>query len=173
MTQPNNTDDYTTSFPKYDEQAPQSPYVPQDSYTENDPYAQAETPVQEGSSSQEDARTSASEQQSFNPYSQSASSAPQWNDPAAGAYSQSPIAPSSSLSVNIKSILGLVFAFVFFPVGLILSWLGWNEAKENNDESGRILGLVGLIISLVQVGIVVLSVLLFIFIAFLSAASGM
>jgi hypothetical protein len=57
------------------------------------------------------------------------------------------------------AVLGLVFAFVFWPAGLVLSIIGLQRTKRNGT-GGRGLALAGLIVSIVAavlaVGFVVL-----------------
>jgi Domain of unknown function (DUF4190) len=49
---------------------------------------------------------------------------------------------------NTMAILGLVFAFVFSPLGIVFSALGLKQTKERR-EGGRGLALAGLILSIV------------------------
>lgn len=61
---------------------------------------------------------------------------------------------------NIFSILGLVFAFIFSPAGLVLSIVGLNKAKaENGDTKFAKIGLIISIVVMVIELIVVISVL--------------
>lgn len=60
---------------------------------------------------------------------------------------------------NTMSVLGLVFAFVFSPLGLIFSAIGLRQAKRR-WERGRELALAGLVVSLVMLAIGALVVLL-------------
>ncbi len=59
---------------------------------------------------------------------------------------------------NIFAILGLVFAFIFPIVGLVLSIIGLNKAKEMNGE-GHGLALAGLVVSIVEMVIVLIAVI--------------
>ncbi len=57
---------------------------------------------------------------------------------------------------NIFSILGLIFAFVFSPAGLILSIIGLNKAKSENGDTkfakiGMIISIVIMVIELIVV----------------------
>lgn len=47
---------------------------------------------------------------------------------------------------NIYAILGLIFAFVFWPAGLILSFYGFGFSKIHNGR-GKALAIAGLIVS--------------------------
>ncbi|MEU2348162.1 DUF4190 domain-containing protein [Modestobacter sp. NPDC049651] len=60
---------------------------------------------------------------------------------------------------NTMAILGFVFAFVFAPVGIVLSALGLKQVKQRN-EGGRGLALAGLIISIVFTVVWLLSIVL-------------
>jgi len=61
-------------------------------------------------------------------------------------YGQVPGGPPP-VKTNIMAILGLIFAFVFWPAGIVLSILGLNQTKKRN-EGGRGLALAGLILSI-------------------------
>jgi hypothetical protein len=50
---------------------------------------------------------------------------------------------------NTMAILGLVFAFVFSPLGIVFSAIGLKQVKQRN-EGGRGLALAGLIISILS-----------------------
>lgn len=60
---------------------------------------------------------------------------------------------------NTMAILGLVFAFVFTPLGLIFSAIGLKQIKERR-EGGRGLALAGLILSIIFLVIGILIVVL-------------
>jgi hypothetical protein len=60
---------------------------------------------------------------------------------------------------NTMAILGLVFAFVFTPLGLVFSAIGLKQVKERR-ENGRGLALAGLILSIVFILLGVLLVVL-------------
>ncbi len=60
---------------------------------------------------------------------------------------------------NIYAILGLVFAFLFPVVGLILSIIGLNKSKEMNGE-GHGLALAGLIVSIVEMAIALIAIII-------------
>lgn len=60
---------------------------------------------------------------------------------------------------NTMAILGLVFAFVFSPLGIVFSALGLSQIKQRR-EGGRGLALAGLILSIVFVAIGVLMLVL-------------
>lgn len=81
--------------------------------------------------------------------------------------------PQEPSQLNIKTVLGLIFSIVFFPVGLVLSWLGYKEAKEENDDTGKILGIIGLVISGIQTAFFILSILFFFFIMFMGILGSM
>jgi hypothetical protein len=78
--------------------------------------------------------------------------APQHEQPGYG-YPQSGYQPQKT---NTMAILGLVFAFVFSPLGVVFSAIGLKQTKERR-EGGRGLALAGLILSIVfiLIGIVV------------------
>ena len=61
---------------------------------------------------------------------------------------------------NTMAILGLVFAFVFSPLGVIFSAIGLKQIKERR-EGGRGLALAGLIISIISIVLGVLAIVLF------------
>lgn len=52
-------------------------------------------------------------------------------------------------SKNIFAILGLIFAFIIAPVGLILSIIGKSKASQDNDVSSVKLAKAGIIVSIV------------------------
>lgn len=53
------------------------------------------------------------------------------------------------VSKNIFAILGIVFAFLVAPVGLVLSIIGKNKAEQDGDQSSAKLSKIGMIISIV------------------------
>ena len=59
---------------------------------------------------------------------------------------------------NTMAILGLVFAFVFSPLGIVFSAIGLKQVKQRR-EGGRGLALAGLIISIVSLLIGILAVI--------------
>jgi len=61
---------------------------------------------------------------------------------------------------NTMAILGLVFAFVFSPLGVIFSAIGLKQIKERR-EGGRGLALAGLIISIISIVLGILAVVLY------------
>lgn len=132
-----------------------SPSFSQDAYGQepqfaSDPYAASATSANGGTDNN-------SWNNSGQTYNQTAS---QQNYPQA--------APSSDL--NIKALLGLIFSFIFFPVGLVLSWLGLRESKENNDSTGRVLSITGLIVSGIQTVVFVLWIAFVVFLIILGMA---
>ncbi|MFD2092329.1 DUF4190 domain-containing protein [Blastococcus deserti] len=56
--------------------------------------------------------------------------------------------PQQPQKTNTMAILGLVFAFVFTPLGLVFSAIGLSQIKKRR-EGGRGLALAGLILSIV------------------------
>jgi uncharacterized membrane protein len=56
--------------------------------------------------------------------------------------------PPPQQKTNTMAILGLIFAFVFAPVGIVLSALGLKQTKQRN-EGGHGLALAGLILSII------------------------
>lgn len=143
-----------------------SQYVPFDSYnlkSEEDQY-EAKEPQNETWNDNSDSTFSNSSPYD-NPYANSTHN--QDNNYVNNTYP----APQNS-EMNIKAILGVVFSIFFFPVGLILSWLGYRESVDKKDETGRILSIIGLAISGVQVAMIVLSILFFILMIFIGIAAG-
>jgi hypothetical protein len=61
---------------------------------------------------------------------------------------------------NTMAILGLVFAFVFSPLGVVFSAIGLKQIKERR-EGGRGLALAGLIISIISIVLGILLIVLF------------
>jgi hypothetical protein len=78
---------------------------------------------------------------------------PAYGEPA---YGQPGFQPQKT---NTMAILGLVFAFVFSPLGIVFSAIGLKQIKERR-EGGRGLALTGLILSIVFVLIGILFVIL-------------
>lgn len=62
---------------------------------------------------------------------------------------------------NTMAILGLVFAFVFSPLGVVFSAIGLKQIKERR-EGGRGLALAGLIISIVSIVISIIAIIAFV-----------
>jgi hypothetical protein len=60
---------------------------------------------------------------------------------------------------NTMAILGLVFAFIFSPLGIVFSAIGLKQIKERR-EGGRGLALAGLIISIISLIIGIIAVVL-------------
>lgn len=177
---------YDNGFEKVREPAP---YVPEDVYAEssnpeshdepfNDPYSassanQSYSPVSDQNSASEEQSTYRTEQPLAPAYG-----GPQWSSDSqqeahsdhSSNYQQYSQQPSGDL--NIKSLLGLIFSFVFFPAGLILSWLGFKESKTTGDDTGKILAIVGLVVSGIQLLSMVLFFAFFFFMIILGAMSG-
>jgi large-conductance mechanosensitive channel len=74
-----------------------------------------------------------------------------------GGFGYPPAAPQKT---NTMAILGLVFAFLFQPLGIIFSAIGLSQIKKTG-EKGRGLALSGLILSIV---FMILGVVLFFFV---------
>ncbi|MET0765803.1 MAG: DUF4190 domain-containing protein [Blastococcus sp.] len=86
--------------------------------------------------------------------------------PQAG-YDQQPGSPGAGFQpqkTNTMAILGLVFAFVFSPLGLVFSAVGLSQIKKRR-EGGRGLAIAGLVLS-----ILFLLVSIFLFVVVLAAA---
>lgn len=66
--------------------------------------------------------------------------------------------PTGPQKTNTMAILGLVFAFVFSPMGIVFSAIGLGQVKERG-ERGRGLAIAGLILSIV---LLLLTVVLFV-----------
>lgn len=77
---------------------------------------------------------------------------PQPPDPYAGApgYPPGPPAPPTPQGTNGMSIAGFVLAFLFTPLGLILSIVGLVQARKRNQK-GRGLAIAGIVISTVSI----------------------
>jgi hypothetical protein len=73
------------------------------------------------------------------------------------AYGQAGYQPPKT---NTMAILGLVFAFVFSPLGVVFSAIGLKQVKERR-EGGRGLALAGLIISIISIVLGILLIVLF------------
>lgn len=84
------------------------------------------------------------------PYPPQAGYDQQFGAPAAGYQPQ---------KTNTMAILGLVFAFVFSPLGILFSAIGLSQIKKRR-EGGRGLAIAGLVVSIV---FLLLGVLLFVF----------
>ena len=63
--------------------------------------------------------------------------------------------PPNPNNYNTLSIIGLVLAVVFAPVGLVLCILALKEIKKTHQE-GRMLAIIGVIISGLQIALVVI-----------------
>jgi hypothetical protein len=70
--------------------------------------------------------------------------APGYGAPAYGA----PGYPPAPQRTNVMAILGLVFAFIFSPLGIVFSAIGLSQTKKRG-EGGRGLAIAGLILSIV------------------------
>jgi Domain of unknown function (DUF4190) len=77
-------------------------------------------------------------------------------------YGAPAVAPAPQRT-NVMAILGLVFAFVFSPLGIVFSALGLSQTKKRG-EGGRGLAVTGLILSIVFTLIGLLAVI-FLFVA--------
>ena len=67
--------------------------------------------------------------------------------------------PPASQKTNTMAILGLVFAFVFSPLGIVFSAMGLSQIKKRR-EGGRGLAMSGLVLSIL---FTLLGVLIFVF----------
>ena len=90
-------------------------------------------------------------QQSYEPQSYSAVAAP---PPPGYGYPPPQLQPQKT---NTMSILGLIFAFIFSPLGLIFSIVGLSQTKRRG-EGGRGLAIAGLIISIISLIIGILMI---------------
>jgi hypothetical protein len=73
--------------------------------------------------------------------------------------------PKSPPKENVVAVMGLIFAFIFSPAGIIISAFGLSEAKKMNGE-GRELALAGLIVSIALTILEIISlILVFIFVS--------
>ncbi len=61
------------------------------------------------------------------------------------------------------AILGLIFAFVFFPLGIVFGILGLKEIKNDPSLKGKWMAWVGIILPIAMVVLIVLFVLLGLF----------
>ena len=186
-------DVYSSSSTDYTSNS-QAPYVPYDAYPSQNA-SETPLPAQNTQSEQSPTFSAGSASNPFNslprtdPYDTAPpTSANSYTDPYSTQYTHSDstnfnspysangpqfnTVPQEPSQLNIKALLGLIFSIVFFPVGLVLSWLGYKEAKEENDDTGKILGIIGLVISGIQTAFFILSILFFVFIIFVGATSG-
>ena len=67
--------------------------------------------------------------------------------------------PSAPRKTNTMAILGLVFAFVFSPLGIVFSAIGLSQIKKRR-EGGRGLAIAGLVLSII---FMLIGVLIFVF----------
>lgn len=191
-TQP--SDVYSSSATDYTSND-QAPYVPSDAYPSQNA-SEAPLPAQNTQNEQSPTFSAGSASNPFNslshtdPYDTAPpTSANSYTDPYSTQYTHSDstnfnspysangpqfnTVPQEPSQLNIKALLGLIFSIVFFPVGLVLSWLGYKEAKEENDDTGKILGIIGLVISGIQTAFFILSILFFVFIMFMGILGSM
>lgn len=63
-------------------------------------------------------------------------------------------APGRAVGTDAMAILGLVFAFVLFPLGIVFSALGLRNTRRDGTR-GRGLALAGMTVSLLQVAAIV------------------
>jgi hypothetical protein len=59
-----------------------------------------------------------------------------------------PANPPTPQRTNVMAILGLVFAFIFSPLGIVFSAIGLSQTKKRG-EGGRGLAIAGLVLSIV------------------------
>ena len=97
------------------------------------------------------------------PPTQATATAPPY--PGQEPYGQQPYGQPAK--TNTMAILGLVFAFVFSPLGIVFSALGLSQIKQRR-EGGRGLALAGLILSIV---FVLLGVLMLVFVLAVGGAA--
>ena len=62
--------------------------------------------------------------------------------------SQPEVPAASNDQTNVIAIVGLIMAFVFPLVGLILSIIGYNQSKKTGG-SGRVIAIIGIVLNLV------------------------
>ncbi len=60
-----------------------------------------------------------------------------------------PLPEKSSQKTSVLAILSLIFAFLFFPLGLILGIIALSEIKKNPNLKGKGIAIAGIIISLI------------------------
>lgn len=65
---------------------------------------------------------------------------------------------------NLFAILSLVFAFLFFPLGLIFGGVALRQIKKTKEE-GKGLAIAGIVVSLIPIVILVMIIMVFIFTA--------
>lgn len=75
-------------------------------------------------------------------------------------------APTHPTSQQVKptstmAVLGLIFGFVFWPLGIVLSVLGLRETRVGGPRAGRGLAIAGLVISLLAALVVVILIVTF------------
>lgn len=73
--------------------------------------------------------------------------------------------------INTMAILSLIFAFLFFPLGFIFGIISLKQIK-NNEEEGRILAIIGIIISLIPIVIVLSFTLIGIILVYIKGMIG-
>lgn len=69
--------------------------------------------------------------------------------------------PIAVVQTNTMSILSLVFAFLFWPLGIAFGHVAHSQIKRTG-EAGRGLATAGLVISYVWLGLLMLTILLLI-----------
>ena len=79
---------------------------------------------------------------------------------------------ATSEKYSVMCILGFVFAFIESVVGLVLSIIAYNEAKNSDNKKSLTLSKAGIIVSSVMLGASALLVVFYMFFFFFSLAFG-
>ena len=66
------------------------------------------------------------------------------------------------VGTNLFAILSLVFSLVFSPAGLILGIIAINQINRTGED-GRILAIIGIVISCVKIAFWIIAVLVWLF----------
>jgi len=77
-------------------------------------------------------------------------------------YSNNMVKKVEKVGTNLFAILSLIFSIVFSPGGLILGIIALNQIKRTGEE-GRILAIIGIIISCVKIAFWIIAVLVWMF----------
>lgn len=149
MSQPYDPTNNEPNLPNYDQPEPyqetKNNSLPHNTYS-TDSATQSQDSATQSQNFNNDSYVA--ENSSSDPYSSSHSDS-QYQ----GAYSASPqqnyYQQTNAAPLNIMALLGLIFAFVMPLIGLVLSIIGLKKANESTmeDKAGRIMSIIGLIVS--------------------------
>ncbi|PWJ55870.1 protein of unknown function [Quadrisphaera granulorum] len=82
-----------------------------------------------------------------------------------------PVMPPPARPTDTMAVLGLVFAFVFAPLGLVFSILGLKNTRRDGTQ-GRGLALAGLWVSIAVLALVILAFALWLLLVVALVATG-